>query len=147
MSINWTGVSVQNIPLRKNIPRYVLAKAKRNGHRFIHIYIWVSSIPSQIDKCNQWVYVMSKILKVWIIVWMKHLENKMACFSTVWKNIGQITHLSICDGIDNAQMFIWINLQPLHFALAKTYRGYIFTGGGYILDCYNGHFHFSSNEL
>ena len=34
----------------------------------------------------------------------KTLKNKMALFSIVWKTIGQITHLSICDGIDDTQM-------------------------------------------
>ena len=44
-------------------------------------------------------------------------------------------HLSICDKINSAQMYMWINQWPLHFALAKTYRGYIFAGGC-ILYCY-----------
>ena len=29
----------------------------------------------------------------------------MALFSIVWEKIGQITHLSICDGIDDIQMY------------------------------------------
>ena len=37
---------------------------------------------------------------------MKHLENKITLFSIVWKKFGQITHLPICDGIDDAQMYI-----------------------------------------
>ena len=41
---------------RQNPPpaKIILAKAKRNGHRFFHIYICISSIPSQIDKCVIW---------------------------------------------------------------------------------------------
>ena len=34
----------------------------------------------------------------------------MAFFSIVWKKIGQLTHLLICDGIDDMQMYIQINL-------------------------------------
>ena len=30
----------------------------------------------------------------------------MALFSIVWKKIGQITHLLICDGIEDIQMHI-----------------------------------------
>ena len=30
----------------------------------------------------------------------------MALFSIAWKKIGQITHLSICDGIDDIQMYV-----------------------------------------
>ena len=29
-----------------------------------------------------------------------------ALFSIVWKKIGQITHLSICDGIDDIKMYV-----------------------------------------
>ena len=37
---------------------------------------------------------------------MKHLANKMALFSIVWKKIGQITHLSICNGINDTQVYM-----------------------------------------
>ena len=40
------------------------------------------------------------------------------------------SHLLICDGINDTQMYIGISLQPLHIALAKTYRGYNFADGG-----------------
>ena len=33
------------------------------------------------------------------------LENKMALFQLSGKKIGQITHSSICDGINNTQMY------------------------------------------
>ena len=31
----------------------------------------------------------------------------MALFSIVWKKIGEITHLSICDEISDTQMYIY----------------------------------------
>ena len=55
-----TGVKGKNTPP----PKCVLAKAKRKGRRFIHMYIRALSISSQIDKHNQWVYVVLKTLKV-----------------------------------------------------------------------------------
>ena len=60
----WLQVSLdqctrQNIPPTKT--KIILAKAIHNSHRFIHIYIWVSSIPSQIDKCVIWPIVFQTI--------------------------------------------------------------------------------------
>ena len=37
---------------------------------------------------------------------MKHLEKKMTLFLIIWKKIGQIIHLSICDGINDTQMYV-----------------------------------------
>ena len=113
----------------KIYPQYVWTKDKCDGHRFIHMYIWVLLISSQVDKCNWCVYVVSMTLRIWIIVQMKHLENKMALFSIIWKKIIQTTHLLTCDGIDDTQMYMWINLRPLHFALAKI----IFAWGRFCL--------------
>ena len=40
-----------------------------------------------------------------------------------------LTHFSICDGINDIQMYMWINLQPLHIAWARI----IFVGGMFYL--------------
>ena len=57
-------------------------------------------------------YVVWNTLKVWIIVWLNLFKNKMALFYIFWGKIGQIIHLLICDGINDTEMYIWINLWP-----------------------------------
>ena len=48
----------------------------------------------------------------------------MALFSIVWKKIGQITHLSICEGIYDIQMYVWhcaaCQVSPVGQAGQKT---------------------------
>ena len=51
--------------------KIILVKAKCNGRKFIHICIWVSSIPSQIDKCVIWL-IFSWMIEKNVILFSKY---------------------------------------------------------------------------
>ena len=52
----------------------------------------------------------------------------MALFSIVWKTISQITHLSICDGIDDIQIYMYMNKSmTIAYCLSQNnFRGGMF---------------------
>ena len=95
--MNSLAYDTTGVPGKTYLPppaKIILAEAICNGHRFIHIYIWISSIPSQLS----WVSSVGKALDWWprggqvesasCLVWVEcsltHKKAGVYTVMTVW---------------------------------------------------------------